>query len=81
VTSDVPGDASVGLITKDPFMMRRAGWMFLLAAPACVFAAWAYRNDGAGILGFIAVLGIAGVLGGVAYLRRAEELGRRSDAR
>ena len=69
----------MSLVSKDPFMIRRAAWMFLLLVPACVFAAWAYRNDGAGMLAFIAVLGVAGVLGGVACLRRAEELGRRPD--
>ena len=71
----------MSLVTKDPFMMRRAGWMFLLLVPACAFAAWAYRNDGAGILACIAALGIAGVLGAVACSRRAEELERRSDGK
>lgn len=69
----------MSLVTKDPFMMRRAGWSFIGLFLSCVYAAWAFRDDGAGILTLIAVLGLGGLISGPLCLRRADELKRPSN--
>jgi phosphatidylglycerophosphate synthase len=46
----------MALLTKDPFMLRRAGWMFALAPAPTLYVAYASREDGSGAVVFAVVL-------------------------
>jgi drug/metabolite transporter (DMT)-like permease len=46
----------MALLTKDPFMLRRAGWIFALAPAPTLYLAYASREDASGGAVFAVVL-------------------------
>jgi hypothetical protein len=62
----------MALLTKDPFMLRRAGWLFALAVPAALYLAYDAREDEPGFAALTAILApVSGLISAWSFSRRS----------
>jgi O-antigen/teichoic acid export membrane protein len=71
----------MALLTKDPFMLRRAGWLFALAVPAALYLAYEAREDEPRFAALTAILAlVSGLISAWSFRRSNASDGKSMEA-